>query len=459
LEEIPLKDLTKGSINKNLILFAIPLLMGSLLNTGYNIIDTMYLGRVSADAVAAVTMSFSVIIVLLSLAMGLTMGTSTLVSQYYGAKRMDMVNKVIVNSIVFIAIVSGTLSIIGIALSEKILMLMGAPEHLLYDGVMYLRIILAGIILMFAYFVVAAILRGLGDTVTPLKFMAVSSITNIILDPLFIFGYGPFPRMGVSGAAVATVLAQGLAALMGLYFMVYKSKDVKLSFKDFRMDFSIIKDIIRLGIPAGIAQTMTALGGAILIAIVTAQGSLAVAAYGIGMRVDSLAMMIGQSLGMGAAAMVGQSIGANDRDRAIKTIYSASLQVLAILAFVTLLIQLFPITIMKAFTTDQSVYDIGISYLKLVSLIYPLFGVMLVLSAAFRGAGDAFIPMIITALTFWVIRIPIATFLAARMGPVGVWWAIVMSNIVSTGASIIYFYSMRWLKKGVVKEKLVEELV
>lgn len=114
-----MKDLTKGSINKNLILFAIPLLLGSLLNTGYNIIDTMYLGRVSADAVAAVTMSFSVIIVLLSLAMGLTMGTSTLVSQYYGAKRMDMVNKVIVNSIVFIAIVSGTLSIIGIALSEK----------------------------------------------------------------------------------------------------------------------------------------------------------------------------------------------------------------------------------------------------------------------------------------------------------------------------------------------------
>lgn len=338
-------------------------------------------------------------------------------------------------------------------------MLMGAPEHLLYDGVMYLTIILAGIVLMFAYFVVAAILRGLGDTVTPLKFMAISSITNIILDPLFIFGYGPFPRMGVSGAAVATVLAQGLAALMGLYYMLYKSKDVKLSFKDFRMDFSIIKDIIRLGIPAGIAQTMTALGGAILIAIVTAQGSLAVAAYGIGMRVDSLAMMMGQSLGMGAAAMVGQSIGANDKDRAIKTIYSASLQVLAILAFVTLLIQLFPITIMKAFTTDQSVYDIGISYLKLVSLIYPLFGVMLVLSAAFRGAGDAFIPMIITALTFWVIRIPIATFLAARMGPVGVWWAIVISNIFSTGASIIYFCSMRWLKKGVVKEKLVEELV
>lgn len=453
-----MKDLTRGSILKNLVLFALPMLAGRLLNTAYNIVDTIYVGRIGHEAIGAVSLSFTIIFVILSLAGGLTMGTTVLVSQYFGAKNREMVNRVVTNSFVFIGLFAGVLALVGMALSPVLLRLLGAPESIYPLALGYMRIILAGIALMFGYFLIAAILRGIGDSKTPLKFMVVSTTLNIALDPLLIFGWGPFPQLGVRGAALATVFSQGIAAVLGFWYLLKREKYLQVSFAGFRVDWAVIKDIVRLGLPSGIAQMVTALGGTVVMSTIASFGDVAVATYGIGSRADSLVFMLIQTFGMAASTMVGQNIGAGKDDRVKSTVRSALALVTGINVVMSAVYMLLPSVIIRIFTNDPLVLAPTTQYIRIVSLGYVFFGIMMMLNSAVRGAGAMVPAMIISVVNLWVFRVPLAILLSRLLdSPAGVWWALTASFVLGSLVSALYYRFGSWRDKAVVRRQAIAE--
>ncbi len=448
-----IKDLTKGAVPKTLILFALPILGGRLLNTAYNIVDTIFVGRLGHEAIGAVSLSFNVIFVVIALAAGLTMGTTILIAQYVGAGDKDMVNKVVINSIFFIGIIAATLALVGFIISPYILKLMGTPSDIYSLSLSYMRIIFVGIIWMFGYFLVSSILRGIGDSKTPLKFLFVSTVINIALDPILIFGLGPIPMLGVSGAALATVIAQGVAAVLGFHYLFNKEKYLEISFKNFSFDYQIIKDILRLGLPSGIAQTLMALGGTVVMATIADFGSLAVATYGIGMKVDSLAFIVIQSLAMAVSTMIGQNIGAGLNHRVAQIVKSSLILASAIMASYTLIYYFIPDVLVKIFTNEAGMIEPTVLYIRIVSLSYVFFGIMSVLNAVIRGAGAMFQSMLITVVNLWIIRVPLAKFLSIDSGPKGIWLALSISYAAGSALSYLYYRYGDWKSKAVVSKK------
>lgn len=451
-----MQDFNRGNIYKNYIKFAIPLLIGNLLQTGYSIVDTIFLGRVGAHAIAAVSISFALMFVLFSLSMGLSMGSTTLVAQYAGAKDRVLLNKAVKNSLAFSLLLGVVFSIGAVILSEPLIKLMGAPEEVEGQALIYIRIFSAGIIFMYFFFLISAILRGLGDSKTPLKFMAVSTTINIILDPILIFGLGPVPRLEVAGAALATVIAMACAAFYGLWYLNKKQEYFDLSFKDFRFDGEIIKHLLRLGLPAGIGQTINALGATVVVRVVTYFGPVPLAVYGIGTKVDSLIMMPAMSMSIAAAAMVGQNIGANQIDRAKKTAVAGMLMLGCVLIVMAGLLAAFPFYAVRAFSNDPLIWQPGIEYIRILALSYPFMAVIMVLGGAFRGAGAAMAAMVISIGSLWVVRVPLAVFLGINLnqGPAGIWWAVSLSWILGAVVSLVYFFKGKWYKKGVIKHHI-----
>ncbi|WP_028308706.1 MATE family efflux transporter [Desulfitibacter alkalitolerans] len=451
-----MQDFNRGSIFKNYIIFTIPLLLGNLLQTGYSIVDTIFLGRVGADAIAAVSLSFALLFVLFSLSMGLSMGSTTLVAQYAGAKDKVLLNKAVKNSIAFSLLLGVFFSIGAVILSGPLIKLMGAPKEIEADALIYMRIFSAGIIFMYFFFLISAILRGLGDSKTPLKFMAVSTTVNIILDPILIFGLGPIPRLEVAGAALATVIAMACAAFYGLWYLNKKQEYFDLSFKDFKFDSEIIKHLLRLGLPAGVGQTINALGSTVVVRVVTYFGPVPLAVYGVGTKVDSLIMMPAMSMSIAAAAMVGQNIGANQIDRAKKTAVAGMLMLGCVLVVMAGLLAVFPFYAVRVFSNDPAIWQPGIEYIRILAVSYPFMAVIMVLGGAFRGAGAAMAAMVISIGSLWVVRVPLAVFLGINLnqGPSGIWWAVSLSWILGAVVSLAYFLKGKWYEKGVVKHDI-----
>lgn len=453
-------DLTQGPIGRKLVAFALPMLLGSLLQSGYNIVDTIFVGRLGAGAVAAVSMSFAVLFILVSLAAGLTIGASILVAQYIGAGRAAELTAVVSTSILFIFAVGIVLGAIGLAVSGPVLDLMGVPAEIRPMALSYLRWIFSGIPLLFGSFVVGAILRGAGDSRTPLNFLIVATAINIILDPLLIYGLGPFPFMGVTGAALATIIAQGVAGFLGFRHLLLAKGPVRLDLSLARFDRRIIGSILRLGLPSGLSQTIMAIGGSVLVGVVAAWGATPLAALGIGQKVDSLAIMPAMSLSQAASAMVGQNTGAALYARARRTAFVAVSIAFIGLSLIGLLVNIAPGLVLRVFTDDPAVQPIGTLYVRIVGLSYGFFGVMIVLAGAFRGAGDVLMATAIPVVSLWLFRVPLALALSRRagLGPMGVWVAVALSAFLGAAASSAYYRWGPWQRKAVVGPELAPDL-
>ncbi len=448
-----MKDLTRGNLVQNLIIFAGPMLVTNILSTAYNIVDTIYLGRVGAYAVAAVSMSFAIIFVIISLAIGFTIGTTTLVAQYTGARKYNIVSQVISNSIVFLLILATGLLFLGLLLRGPLLQLLRTPKEILTDARGYLTIVLLGLPAGFAFFSISAILRGLGDSKTPMYFLILSNMLNVILDPLLIFGIGPFPRMEVLGAGIATLTAQIIAALVAVYYLLKKPEPFCLHLKGFRFDWHIIKDITRLGVPAGIGMTIIAVAGTVIISVVAFFGPSVLATFSIGQKLDNLVFMPSMSLAMAATVMVGQNIGAGLRKRVYQTVYVAMGIIAGALGFFTLLFELFPTALIKLFTTDASIFQMGKDYVRIVALSYIPLGVMIVIEGILRGAGAMIAATFISTLTLLILRVPLAIFFSRYLawGPPGLWWSLSLSNFSGMLIGLIYLFKGHWIEKAVVK--------
>jgi len=326
---------------------------------------------------------------------------------------------------------------------------LGAGKDVLETGTGYLKILLLGGITMFVLFVGNAILQGAGDTVTPMKLMVLANVINIILDPVFIFGIG-VPRMDTSGAAVATVISQAVSAVCVLWMLSNGRARVHVSLKKWQFSLEHIKGIIKIGFPSSMQIFFRSIMMIILISIVAGFGTCAVAAYGIGMRLQMVILMPAFALGGAAATLVGQNLGAGLPLRARKGAWVATIFDMIIMAFIAVVFFSFANQIIGIFNKNCEVIRLGAQYIRITTPFYIFIAFGIVLNRALGGAGDTLVPMIITLLSLWGFQIPMALFLAKStpLGVTGIWWATGLTSLLNGMLILAWFETGRWKKKG-----------
>jgi len=446
------EDILKGPIAKTLFKLAWPIMIGNTMHVVYHLVDTFWLGQIGASAVAALSIGFPLIFFVISIGGGLTVAGTTLVSQYMGSNNQKMANKITGQIFTSVGFISILLAALGVILNRYILHLMGTPGDVINQAEAYLDIVFAGIPFMFTSFIFSALLRGYGDTKTPMKLMVFTTLLNMVLDPFLIFGIGCLPRLGVRGAAIATISSRAVAGVVAIYILFTNKKGLKLERGSLKPDFKEIREIFSIGLPSAGEQSLVALGMTVLMSIVSNFGTMAVAAYGIGSRILSVVMLPSRGFSKATTTMVGQNLGANQEDRAEESAWVSSGIILLLLTVLALLFNLFPGAIISIFNSSPKVVEIGISFLRIVGFSFGFLGVRFILVGSFRGSGNTMIAMILAIIAIWVIRLPLAQVLSENMGwgTTGIWWGMFISNFLTAIIAAI------WFKKGSWKEKAID---
>lgn len=446
-----MKDLTHGNETKVIVSFALPMLIGNVFQQFYTMVDSMIVGNfVGTHALAAVGTAFPIIFLMVSLIMGLTMGTTVLVAQYFGAKDFAKVRASVDSGYIILFWASLLMSVVGVLSTDFILRALRVPAEVLPEASTYLRIIFSGLLAMFGYNAISAILRGLGDSRTPLYLLIVASLVNVGLDLLFVLVF----KWGVAGVAWATVISQGLSFVGGMVYLQRRNEHVRLQLKTLRFDAEIFKQSLRIGLPTGIQQTLVSLGMMALTRIVNGFGTTAIAAYAAASRLDSFASMPAMNLSQALSTFTGQNMGAGRTER----VKRGHLSAIAMGAIISVLVggaaMLWGRQLMLLFTQDGPVVALGARYLFIVGSSYILFSTMFINNGVMRGAGDAFIPMINTLLALWLIRIPAALILSGPLGlgTDGLWLSVPAGWIMGVIFSTWYYAGGRWKRKAVVKQ-------
>ena len=442
-----MKDLTRGKEGRLILRFALPMLLGNVFHQLYNIIDSVIVGNyIGKEALAAVGASFPVIFVFFSLVLGITSGSTVVVSQYFGAGESDKVKRTIDTLFIFLFFASIAVSILGIIFSREIFLLLRLPEEVIPMAEQYLMIFFGGVIAFFGFMGISASLRGLGDSLTPLYFLIISTLFNIGFDLLFVIVF----NWGITGVAVASIVAQGGAFITAVIYLNKTHQIIQLSLFKLKFDRSLFRKSLRIGLPTGIQQTVIALGMMALVWIVNDFGTNVIAAYSVAARVNSLATLPAMNFASALATFVGQNLGAK-RGYRVKAGYIATLKMSSVVSIVvTIGVLLFGNVIMGLFTEDPNVIQIGRQYLTIVGSFYLVFSAMFATSGVLRGAGATLIPMITTILSLWAIRIPGAYLLSQRFGEIGIWWAIPIGWFMGLLMAYAYYLTGRWKKKVVV---------
>ncbi|MFZ5814599.1 MAG: MATE family efflux transporter [Bacillota bacterium] len=446
----PQRDFTRGSIPRHILLFTLPMLAGNLLQMLYSVVDSIWVGQViGASALGAVSVSMPLIFALVSLVFGLTMATTTLVSQYRGAGDEEKVRLTIGTSLILMSAGGLLASLAGYLFRYPLLRLIATPAEILHDAAAYLGIFMAGIGGLFLYNALGSILRGLGDAQTPLKALALSTVLNIVLDGVFILGVGPIPQMGVAGVALATIISQGVSAVWLIRWILRKTDLIRLERTYWRVDGALARQIFRIGLPAGVQQVLVSFGMVTVSALINQFGPDVVAAAGAAQRLDQAAFLPAMSMGLAISSVVGQNLGAGKLDRARAAVLWGSGIAASITALVTLVAVTRPTILMVLFTTDEAVLTEGSRYLRIIGWSYIPTALLFIIGGMLRGAGDTMATMVLTLVTLWGIRVPLAYLLARSMGVTGIWTAILISFSVGMVLHWGYYLSGRWRRKVV----------
>lgn len=448
-----MKDLTIGKESKLIFRFAVPMLLGNLFQQFYNIVDSIIVGNIlGKDALASVGASFPIIFALIALIIGIGTGFGIVISQYFGAKEIEKVRRTISTMFISLGLLSIIMSIVGISLSKFIFIALKLPENLLPEATNYLQIYLVGIIAMFGFNGTSAVLRGLGDSKTPLIFLIISTMMNVALDILFIMVF----KMGISGAAWATVLSQAGAFITAVIYLNKTHAIISFNKADMKFDWEIMKQGVRIGLPSGLQQTFVAMGMMALMGIVNTFGTDVIAAYSVGGRIDSFASLPAMAFSAALATFTGQNLGAGKDERVKKGLIATILMASAFCIAVMVLIISFRSQLVGLFNSDPEVVRIGAEYLTIVNVFYLVFVLMFVMYGLLRGAGATLIPMFISVLSLWLVRVPLAAVLSKSFGERGIWWAIPIAWSTGLIGTFIYYLSGKWKGKVVTRPKIVE---
>lgn len=446
-----IRDLTTGNEAKQIFFFAVPMLLGNVFQQLYNVVDSIIVGQfLGKEALGAVGASFPVIFVMISLVIGVSIGVNIVISQYFGAKDFEKLSRAIDTMFIFIFVASIILTTGGIIFSKAIFSALKLPDEMLQHAIDYFNIYMVGMLLFFGFNGVSAVLRGLGDSKTPLYLLMISTVLNIGLDLLFVLVF----NWGIKGVAWATVVSQGVTFIFSAIYLNKVHPHIHFQFRSFRFDKEIFYQSLRIGLPTGAQQSFVALGMMALVRIVNDFGTNTIAAYAVATRIDSFAALPAMNLSAALSTFVGQNIGANKLAR-VKAGYRATFIMSSALSVsVTLAVLFFGRQMMAWFTPDHDVIEIGYNYLIIVGSFYIIFSSMFVTHGLLRGAGDTLLPMLFTLIALWILRIPISYILSrpfTGLEEVGIWWGIPLAWCFGFGASWIYYKTGKWKTKSVVK--------
>jgi putative MATE family efflux protein len=434
------------------------MLLGSVLHTAYSFVNAIWVGqKLGTAAMAAVTISFPVVFVLTAVAMGLTMATSILAAQAYGAKDWARMRRVVQNSTVLVTVATIICLGLGQLYCREILVAMNTPPDMLDMATDYMRIFLLTMPATFGIFLTGALLRGIGDSKTPLYFQAVSVVLTAVLDPFLMFGWLGFPKLGLNGTAVATIISSSLAFISLAVYMQRKDSLVAPDWLHLRCDFKTSWLIMKIGVPSMIQQALVSISMVVVIGIVNRFGEATAAAYGAASRIDQLAFMPALNIGASVSTLAGQNIGAGKFHRVHQVFRWGILISGAITITASIIAMTMPAQLLRIFLSDPAVIAIGVPYLRIVGAGYVFFSVMFISNGVINGAGHTFITTIFSLISLWIVRVPLATYLSGRMQkPEGIWYAMVISFAVGMMVSVIYYLSGRWkhaLKGGPMADR------
>ena len=464
-------DLTSGDIGKPLFFLSLPIVITNLLQTAYNLADTFWLGQFSTEALAAISFAFPMVFLLIALGMGISVAGSVLVAQHTGADEAARAEYAASQTVTFGIGAAAVLGAIGVAVVSDFLGLLGASPDVLPLATDYMRVISAGMPFMFGFFVFIALMRGYGDTITPMLVMLGTVVLNILIDPLLIFGFDANPLFGMlgmrglesslfavtgyagsgmAGAAYATVFSRAVALVVGLAIMFRGTRGVEIHLSEMVPDLSYARKIVAIGVPASIEGTGRALSVNLMLVIVGLFPTTVVAGYGIGVRVFSVIFLPAIAVARGVETMTGQNIGAGEPDRGAAAARLAAKVTFGVLAAVGVVVWLAAVPIADVFTDDPQVISATRDFLRWVAPTFGFIGVMRAYTGSFRGAGKTLTAAVISILMLGFIRLPLA-YVAVRppaflgiesLGSPGIWLSFAVSNVA--GAAMAY----AWYQRG-----------
>lgn len=440
-----MRDLTHGNEAKQIVLFALPMLVGNVFQQFYNMVDSIVVGTfVGKQALAAVGQSFPVIFVSLALVIGFCMASNILIAHNWGAKNTEKVHAVVSTTIVVMTVFSLAVSVIGIVAAPAILRLMQTPDDVMPGAVLYLRIIFAGSLPSFGYNAISAIQRGLGDSKTPLYALIISTVLNVVLDIAFVV----LLHWGIAGVAIATVISQTVSLLWTLRHLRKESHFLDLAAPGKRFDPIVFREMMTIGLPSGIQQALVGAGLMTLTGIVNRFGTNPAAAFAATGKLESFVVMPALTIGMAVSTFTGQNLGAGRKDRVSRGLRYAVLIALSITVTLSALLYLFGDRVIGLFSDDPEVVRIGLEYFRIVSLAYVAQTVMFVVSGTIRGAGEAIFPMLMTLAAMWIVRIPLAFALSAERGTSGIWWSIDIGFMVGMAGTVLFYFFGNWRSRS-----------
>ena len=444
-------DFTQGPIGRAILLLAVPMVLEVVLESIFAVADIFWVSHLGPDAVASVGLTESLLTVVYALALGLGIGATAVVARRIGEKDPEGAARAAAQALLLAVGVSVVLGVSGALLATRLLTLMGATPSVVEMGRGYATIMLGGEAAIIVLFVVNAIFRGAGDAAIAMRVLWLANIINIVLGPLLIFGVGPVPRLGVTGAAIATTIGRSVGATYAVVRLFRHASRVPVARRHLRIDFAVMRQILDLSGSATLQNLIGMASWIGLVRILAGYGSDALAGYTIAVRLIIFALLPSWGLSNAAATMVGQSLGARNPDRAEASVWRASRYNAYFLTAVGIFFFLAAPIILKAFTSDPIVSGYAIHCLRVVALGYPLYAYGMVLTQSFNGAGDTWTPTWLNLACFWIFELPFAWGLAHSLGfgPTGVFWAITAAFSLLALASMAVFRQGRWKAREV----------
>src|SRR5215470_1186007 len=444
------QDYTEGPIGRAVLLLAVPMVLEMVLESVFAVVDVFWVAHLGADAVATVGITESMLALLYAIAIGLSMGAAATVARRIGEKNPDGAARAAVSSIALGISIAVPIGVAGFLLAPRLLRVMGGSAALVASGSGFTRIMLGFNVVIVLLFLINAIFRGAGDAAIAMRVLWLANIINLILDPCFIFGLGPFPKLGVTGAAVSTTIGRSIGVAFQLWVLFGGKSRVKVVASRFRIHWDVMKRLVRVAVNGmfqyGIGQT----SWMVLVRIVSTFGSAAVAGYTIAVRIIIFVILPSWGLSGAAATLVGQNLGAGKPDRAERSVWKTGFYNVLFLGAVAVVFIVFPEQIIRLFTNDTAVIPYGVNCLRIFSYGNLAYAYGMVMVQSFNGAGDTFTPTSVNFFGYWLFQIPVAYLLSfhTSLGPKGVFAAVPIAETAIAIVGVTLFRRGRWkLKK------------
>jgi MATE family, multidrug efflux pump len=466
------KDLTSGNVFDNLIKLSLPIMLSNFFQMFYNLTDTFWLGKLGEEARNAVSvagLAFPLVFFITSFGFGFVVAGTALISQFKGAGRLTEGKKIVGQFVIILIIFSIFFLLTSLLFLDQILILLQTPEVLLASAKSYITLILSGLIFMFIFLSYQSFSHGLGDTISPMKIQLISVGINVILDPIFIFGLGGLPRLGVTGAGIATLIARITAAVLAIRFFYKKTPVLIPHVQDIKPNKFLMKKILKISIPASLSQSATSFGFVILQGFINSFGTLIISTFSIGNRITGFFMMPAMGMSNALSAIVGQNLGARKLVRAVKSINVAFRTIMGIMLVSCMATYFFGAELTRFFIDDPAVVEVGSRMFKITSFAAFIFAFGFIFMGVFNGSGHTKLAMIFNVSRLWAFRIPLVFILSGRLLESGLlsntfltgilhllakplsdhpydalWWSMLISNILAGSAALFLYKQGKW---------------